>query len=628
MILLVAEPAISSGTLIGSTFLGGSSKDGHYETHMAVDGDGHVFVAGRTRSTDFPYTPGCYQDEHSGGTNDMFVAKFNADLSMLIAATYLGGTGDDGSWPGVCLALDSDGNVFVAGRTYSSDFPQAIGTLRGSSDIIIAKLDNSLENLLVARYVGGTSNEFYPQLAMDPENNVVLSGTTSSGTTFPTSTGAFQTSYGGGAGGPYPGDVFVCKFSNDLSTVVASTFLGHLGNEYCEALRVDSQGRVYLAGWTGSASFPTSPTAYRRVHYGGYYDCFVSILSSDLTSLDASTFIGGTAWDFVYSLTLDDMGNVFVAGHTASTDYPTTAGAHDRIYNGTGVPGIDDDVFISKFDANLENLLASTYLGSTGWELATCLTLSDSGEVFVAGNTRNGVFPVTPGTYDDSHNGGDEFFLALLTEDLSDLRAATYIGGSYKEVPDEVISDPSGNVYICGITESNDYPVLSSSYDDSYNGNVGPWLNDDEESYGGDAVITLLPAGYFKDADGDGHFDLMDNCPITFNPDQEDTDFNGIGDSCDCCIPPSVGDLDESGGDLGFNYDGADLSLMINGLFIDPTNGWDGICLDEADVDFSAPSRPVIDPMKIDGADLSILIDALFIAPTHFLKDCDGTDNY
>jgi len=94
-----------------------------------------------------------------------------------------------------------------------------------------------------------------------------------------------------------------------------------------------------------------------------------------------------------------------------------------------------------------------------------------------------------------------------------------------------------------------------------------------------------------------------------------------------CCIPPSVGDLDQGGGDLGFNYDGADLSAMINGLFIDPAHGWDGICLDEADVDFSS-IRPVTDPMTVDGADLSLLIDALFIAPTHYLKNCDGTDNW
>ncbi|RKX26033.1 MAG: hypothetical protein DRP45_04535 [Candidatus Zixiibacteriota bacterium] len=94
-----------------------------------------------------------------------------------------------------------------------------------------------------------------------------------------------------------------------------------------------------------------------------------------------------------------------------------------------------------------------------------------------------------------------------------------------------------------------------------------------------------------------------------------------------CCIPPSVGDLDQGGGDLGFNYDGADLSIMINGLFIDPTSGWIGVCLDEADVDFTSV-RPVIDPLAIDGGDLSLMIDALFIAPTRYLRSCDGTPNW
>jgi len=132
----------------------------------------------------------------------------------------------------------------------------------------------------------------------------------------------------------------------------------------------------------------------------------------------------------------------------------------------------------------------------------------------------------------------------------------------------------------------------------------------------------------FGDTDADGWGNSCDNCPNDYNPGQEDADEDGIGDVCEtCCIPPSVGDLDQGGGNLGFNYDGADLSAMINGLFIDPLNGWDGICLDEADVDFSS-IRPVTDPMTVDGADLSELIDALFIAPTHYLKNCDGTDNW
>ena|GEM_PF-3461800 len=125
-------------------------------------------------------------------------------------------------------------------------------------------------------------------------------------------------------------------------------------------------------------------------------------------------------------------------------------------------------------------------------------------------------------------------------------------------------------------------------------------------------------------------------CTIETQADCEGNGWKYMGDgtSCvpdpctTCCIPPSVGDLDQSGGALGFNYDGADLSLMINGLFIDPANGFNGICLDEADVDFTC-FRPCDDKMKIDGADLSLLINALFIAPapSSYLNKCDGSTN-
>ncbi|RKX23637.1 MAG: hypothetical protein DRP45_10065, partial [Candidatus Zixiibacteriota bacterium] len=167
--------------------------------------------------------------------------------------------------------------------------------------------------------------------------------------------------------------------------------------------------------------------------------------------------------------------------------------------------------------------------------------------------------------------------------------------------------------------------------------NCPAMFNPDQEDNDGDGEGDICDAdddndGILDDGDGSGTVgdnrcaggattECDDNCPFVDNPDQADADENGVGDVCDCCLPPSVGDLDHSGGALGLNYDGADLSLMINGLFIDPAHGWDGICLDEADIDFSG-ERPVTDPMVIDGADLSLLIDALFIAPTHFLKNC------
>ncbi|RKX24494.1 MAG: hypothetical protein DRP45_08075 [Candidatus Zixiibacteriota bacterium] len=174
------------------------------------------------------------------------------------------------------------------------------------------------------------------------------------------------------------------------------------------------------------------------------------------------------------------------------------------------------------------------------------------------------------------------------------------------------------------------------------NGYLLIWTDNDEEQEG-------LHANFKLSANGESIL-LVDPSEavideIAFGEQGADTSYGRLPDGSDnwvsfdtptpgvtngsagCCIPPTVGDLDQSGGELGFNYDGSDLSLMINGLFINPTTGWDGVCWDEADIDFSG-GRPVTTTMAIDGADLSLLIDALFIAPLHYLKNCDGSDNW
>ena len=206
------------------------------------------------------------------------------------------------------------------------------------------------------------------------------------------------------------------------------------------------------------------------------------------------------------------------------------------------------------------------------------------------------------------------------------------------DTDDDGYGDPGFPANTCALDNCpDDYNSGQEDFDTDGVGDVCDECTDtDDDGYGdpgfsaNTCALDNCPDDYNsgqEDFDTDGVGDVCDNCQYVFNPDQLDMDEDGIGDACEtCCIAPSVGDLDQGGGDLGLNYDGADLSLMINGLFIDPTNGWNGICLDEADVDFTS-ERPVTDPQTIDGADLSLMIDALFIAPTHFLKNCDGSDN-
>ena len=165
-----------------------------------------------------------------------------------------------------------------------------------------------------------------------------------------------------------------------------------------------------MTGYTGSSSFPTTSGAYDTTFNGGDYDVFVSKLNSGLTSLLASTFLGGTGYDVGQSHTLDTSGNVYVTGSTGLSSFPTTSGAYDTSYN---------DVFVSKLNTGLTSLLASTYRGGSGWDDGYSLTLDTSGHVYVMGTTYSSDFPTTIGAYDTSYNGNGDVFISKLDSDLS-----------------------------------------------------------------------------------------------------------------------------------------------------------------------------------------------------------------
>jgi hypothetical protein len=476
--------------LISSTCLGGSGEDGNFEVPMIMDGEGNIYVTSRTNSTDFPTITGAYSDTSSGG-NDIFVSKFDNDLTTLLASTYIGGSGDEGLWPGVSMALGANGDVYISARTNSSDFPVTPGAYNenpnGGEDVIVARLSNDLSELLASTYLGGSARDRCHAMTADERGNVYVTGNTTSHD-FPFTPGVYDSTKS--SGGYFGTDIFVSIFDSTLSSLTASSFLGGSSDDYTEEIALDSDANIFLTGWISSTDFPWTPGAYDTTYNGYYYDAFVSKFSPDLTQLSASTYLGGSSWDFGYAMALDDNDNVYVSGHIASSNFPWTPGAYDTTYSGVGGPGSGDDSFVTKFGNDLDTLLASTFLGHRDWEIGTYITFDGDGFVYVGGYTTSQDFPTTPGAYNEAHNGGEsDVCISKLDPGLTTLVASTFFGGSAEERQGYMLIDDSGNVVFSGTTNSTDMPFTSGVYDTTYNGGGSGWGG---ENLGGDIYISRL----------------------------------------------------------------------------------------------------------------------------------------
>jgi len=349
-------------------------------------------------------------------------SRYTLVIDPLLASTFLGGSIGD---VGIDITIDDiSGDVFVVGGPRSVDFPTTAGVFSetyngGFRDGSVSKLSSDLKTLKASTFIGGANDEEAVRgINIDASGNVYIAGDTRSDD-FPTTAGAYDETHNGGGN-----DIFVSKLSNDLTTLLASTFLGGINSDrtgFRTQIAFDASGSVYVAGNTQSDNFPTTAGAYSELFNGGFADGFVSKLSSDLTTLDASTFIGGSRQDGVIDLVLDSSGNVVVNGFTISDNFPTTAGAYDVILE-------TRDGFVSKLSNDLTTLDASTFVG--GVSFARGLAIDDtSGDVFVGGITQFSRFPflTTPGAYDETLNGSVDVTISKLSSDLTTLRAATFL---------------------------------------------------------------------------------------------------------------------------------------------------------------------------------------------------------
>ncbi|GAB4388797.1 MAG: SBBP repeat-containing protein [Thermodesulfovibrionales bacterium] len=461
--------------LLASTFVGGGTVDA--ANAVAVDGAGNVYVAGETNSTDFPATLGAL-DEFPNGARDVFIAKLDPSLSTLTAATFLGGGDDDIAH---AIAVDTFGDVYVAGETRSSGatggaFPTTTGAYdevaNGAADAFVSKLDASLETLIASTFLGGGTADRARSIAIGVGGVFVAGETLSSN--FPTTTGAYDETANGAL------DAFVSNFQSDLSALRASTLLGGGVDDSAYAVALDSAGNVFVAGETASPNFPATTGAHDTSHNGAL-DAFVTRLNNTLSQAAASTFLGGGVDDTAYAVRPDGAGSVYVAGGTASTDFPTTAGAYDRVHGG------DSDAFVSRLAADLSGLTASTLLGGGLKDIAYTLALGGSA-VVVAGETTSAgvsgdVFPTTPLAFDRIHGGASDGFVSALDTSLGSLVSSTFLGGGSDDIVNRVALHPGGSViYAAGETDSTGglseaFPTTSGAYQTSHQGSFDVFVS-------------------------------------------------------------------------------------------------------------------------------------------------------
>jgi hypothetical protein len=332
----------ATGTaLVYSTFLGGSNST-DVGRGIALDAAGNAYVTGVTLSTDFPTTPGAFQHTFAGGFFDAFVTKLNVAGTALVYSTFLGGSLAD---EGFAIAVDAAGSAYVTGETNSTNFPTTAGAFQTTlgtgnpQDAFVTKLNATGTSLVYSTFLSGSSGSVGEGIAVDAAGSAYVTG--EGGPSFPTTPGAFQTTYGGNL------DAFVTRLNATGTGVVYSTFVGGSSEDRGDGIALDAAGNAYVTGQTSSGNFPTTPGAFQPTFGGGgSADAFVTILNAAGSTLVNSTYLGSSGVEVGERIAVDAAGNAYLTGFTDSTNFPTTAGAFQTSLGG------NSDAFVAKFSGS------------------------------------------------------------------------------------------------------------------------------------------------------------------------------------------------------------------------------------------------------------------------------------
>jgi hypothetical protein len=376
-----------NGSLIWSTYLGGSGADMVAKIKPAVDLLGNVYISGYTDSTNFPMI-NSLDDSHNGG-HDLIVAKFNSNGNLLWSR-YLGGTANEGPED---LIIGDDGYLYITGYTASSNFPMInsydSSYNGGGNDIFVAKLNPFDGNISWSSYLGGAAGDNGMAILADKNGNCLISGVATDGATI---IDGFNSTFNGG-----DCDFYIAQF-NQTGSLVWSTYIGGSAADYFNGMSWNKNtGEKYFIGSTYSSNFPVL-NAYDNTYSPGNEDLILFKIDKDNT-LIWSTFFGTSNYEAGFVCEYDDLGNLMCFGTTRSTDFQVLNGI-DNTYDG------GQDTFLLKFDKNGQ-LIYSSLIG-VGTTSDDCVYSGfvdlQSLNIIYFGYTQSGSFP-TINAFDPVHNG-------------------------------------------------------------------------------------------------------------------------------------------------------------------------------------------------------------------------------
>lgn len=369
---------------------------------IANDAEGNAYITGYTRSGDFCTVFGVVPGYHTTyyGETDAFVLKIKADGSGLAYCTFLGGSDWDA---GRAITVDSLGNAYVVGGTWSDDFPTTAGAVQsaigGQRDVFLAKLDAGGTALAYSTFLGGTGQE--EGTAVSAAQDMVYATGWTNSADFPVTAGVLGPTYGGNTDG------FVFKLDLASNTLDYATYLGGSDDDRPTGLSENGLSGMVVAGYTQSPDFPTTPDALAANPLGGV-DGFAAQIPRAGDALVWSTYLGGSGDDHIWGVIVAD-GAVVTVGETTSTDFPVTGNALSSTLNGLS------DAFLLRLTGAGQQAIYGTYLGGSSTDRAYAVAAGGSSiETVVAGITLSSDFPTTPLAYDTEYNGSGDVFVTKL----------------------------------------------------------------------------------------------------------------------------------------------------------------------------------------------------------------------